>query len=61
VARGIQGQFGGNFTTLDGLKSVLGERFALQGEPVDISFVIRETRRKFQHTLSQMTVWKLLG
>ncbi len=23
-----------------------------------IAFVIRETRRKFQHTLSQLTIWE---
>ncbi|WMC09314.1 5-histidylcysteine sulfoxide synthase [Oceanimonas pelagia] len=49
---------GENFTTLDGLKAVLGEHFELVGRQ-DIPFVIRETRRKFQHTLAEMTVWKL--
>ena len=52
---------GENFTTLDGLKAVLGAHFELLGEPEDVPFVIRETRRKFQHTLSQMTIWKRLG
>ncbi|MDP5291448.1 5-histidylcysteine sulfoxide synthase [Oceanimonas sp. CHS3-5] len=49
---------GENFTTLDGLKAVLGERFELVGRQ-DVPFVIRETRRKFQHTLAEMTVWRL--
>ncbi|OXY82020.1 5-histidylcysteine sulfoxide synthase [Oceanimonas doudoroffii] len=49
---------GENFTTLDGLKRELGERFELVARQ-DIPFVIRETRRKFQHTLAEMTVWKL--
>ena len=52
-------QSGENYTTLDGLKDLLGVHFELMGEPRDVPFVIRETRRKFQHTLSQMTVWKL--
>lgn len=42
---------------LDGLKSLLGEHFDLIGT-TDIPFVIRETARKYQHTLSQMSVWK---
>ncbi len=28
------------------------------GEPKDVPFVIRETARKFQHTLSQVSVWE---
>jgi 5-histidylcysteine sulfoxide synthase/putative 4-mercaptohistidine N1-methyltranferase len=43
--------------TLDGLKKVLSEHFELI-ETQDIPFVIRETARKFQHTISQMSVWK---
>ena len=34
---------------------------AMIGDPTDIEFVIRETRRKFQHTLSQVTVWERLA
>ncbi|OXS14806.1 SAM-dependent methyltransferase [Zobellella denitrificans] len=49
---------GENFTTLDGLKALLGGRFELVGQE-DIPFVIRETRRKFQHSLAEMTLWKL--
>ncbi len=45
--------------TLDGLKSVLSPRFRLLGEPRDVPFVIRETRRKFQHTVAELTVWEL--
>ena len=26
--------------------------------PQDLPFVIRETARKYQHTLSQVTVWR---
>jgi len=47
--------------TLDGLKEALAPHFTLLGEPRDVPFVIRETRRKFQHTLAEMTVWELKG
>lgn len=50
-----------NFTTLDGLKVVLGDHFELIDEPRDVPFVIRETKRKYQYTLSQMTVWRLVS
>ena len=52
---------GENFTTLQGLKSLLKEHFALIEGPVDVPFVIRETRRKFQHTLSEVTIWERKG
>ncbi len=51
---------GENFTTLDGLKQHLGSHFRLVLGPVEVSFVIRETRRKFQHTLSEATIWERL-
>ncbi|HUH40350.1 MAG TPA: 5-histidylcysteine sulfoxide synthase [Castellaniella sp.] len=49
-----------NYTTLDGLKEHLTAHFRLVQAPVDVPFVIRETRRKFQHTLSELTVWERL-
>lgn len=51
-------QDGENFTTLDALKSLLGAHFQLIKGPLSIPFVIRETKRKFQHTLSETTVWE---
>jgi hypothetical protein len=30
----------------------------MRAEPRDVPFVIRETARKFQHTVSQLTVWE---
>ncbi|MDD2898778.1 MAG: 5-histidylcysteine sulfoxide synthase [Desulfuromonadaceae bacterium] len=45
--------------SLDGLKNALAPHFDLVGEPQDVPFVIRETRRKFQHTVAQLTVWSL--
>jgi len=48
---------GENFTTLDGLKMILDKDFKLV-ESRDIPFVIRETKRKYQHTIAQMSVWE---
>ena len=49
---------GESFSTLDGLQFYLGKHFRLIGDPVEVPFVIRETKRKFQHTLSEVTVWE---
>ncbi len=49
---------GENVTTLDGLKQVLTARFRLVQGPIDVAFVIRETRRKFQHSCSEVTIWE---
>jgi putative 4-mercaptohistidine N1-methyltranferase len=49
---------GENFTTLDGLKALLAPHFRLLGEAQSVPFVIRETKRKFQHTLSEVTLWE---
>ncbi len=46
------------FTTLDCLKELLHENFTMIGAPRDIEFVIRETSRKFQHSISQLTIWQ---
>jgi 5-histidylcysteine sulfoxide synthase/putative 4-mercaptohistidine N1-methyltranferase len=54
---GFKASTGENRTTLDGLKEILGARFALV-DTRDVPFVIRETRRKFQHTVSEMSVWR---
>ena len=47
------------YTTLEGLHEHLGKHFEMLGDPRDVEFVIRETARKFQHCVSQVTVWKL--
>ena len=44
---------------IDGLKAVLSKHFELL-DVFDVPFVIRETARKYQHTLAQMSVWKKL-
>jgi len=49
---------GENFTTLDGLKQLLSSHFRLLQEAQEVPFVIRETKRKFQHTVSEMTCWE---
>ena len=49
---------GESYTTLDGLKAILGSQFELVEGPNSVPFVIRETKRKHQHTLSEVTVWK---
>ena len=46
------------YPTLEGLKDLLGAHFRMLAEPRDVEFVIRETCRKFQHTVSQMTFWE---
>ena len=46
------------YTTTQGLQELLGAHFRMIDQPRDIEFVIRETRRKFQHTISQMTAWE---
>jgi putative 4-mercaptohistidine N1-methyltranferase len=51
---------GENFTTLDGLKTILGSHFRLVRGPLSVPFVIRETKRKFQHTLSEVSIWERL-
>ena len=47
-----------NLSTLDGLKQLLTPHFELIDEPQHIEFVIRETQRKFQHSLSEVTLWR---
>jgi 5-histidylcysteine sulfoxide synthase len=49
------------FTTLNGLTEQLGSHFRMLEEPRDVEFVIRETARKFQHTISQLTVWERIS
>lgn len=49
---------GESYTTLDGLKAHLGAHFRLLHGPAEVPFVIRETKRKFQHTLSEVTLWE---
>ncbi len=45
--------------SLDELEKALAPHFRLLGEPRDLPFVTRETRRKFQHSIAELTVWEL--
>jgi putative 4-mercaptohistidine N1-methyltranferase len=49
---------GEDFSTFDGLKELLAPHFRLLFEPWSLPFVIRETRNKFQHSFSELTVWE---
>lgn len=49
---------GESFTTFDGLIQLLGEHFSLIQGPHEVPFVIRETKHKFQHTVSEVTLWQ---
>ena len=52
---------GENRTTLSALKELLAPHFRLLGQLRDVPFVIRETKRKFQHTVSEVTIWERKG
>ncbi len=54
---GYTDENGKEVSTLDGLTEMLKEHFELVATE-DVPFVIRETPRKYQHTISQMSVWK---
>ena len=45
-------------TVLEGMKSVLAPHFEMVAPPVDVPFVIRETRRKFQHSIAELSAWR---
>ncbi len=51
-------KYGESVFTIDSLHEILGDSFDLLDQPQDVEFVIRETRRKFQHTISEVTVWQ---
>ena len=46
------------YVTLDALRDLLGSHFVMLDAPKNVEFVIRETRRKFQHTVAELTVWE---
>ncbi|WP_319381266.1 5-histidylcysteine sulfoxide synthase [Thiomicrorhabdus sp.] len=49
---------GENVMTLEGITEILGANLQLVDGPFEVPFVIRETKRKFQHSLSEFTIWK---
>ena len=44
--------------TLDALRDLLAPHFVMLDGAKDVEFVIRETRRKFQHTVAELTAWQ---
>jgi 5-histidylcysteine sulfoxide synthase/putative 4-mercaptohistidine N1-methyltranferase len=46
------------YTSLEGLKEILQPNFKMLDHPRDIEFITRETARKAQHSISQLTVWQ---
>jgi len=42
--------------TLDALRELLGPYFVMLDAPQNVECVIREARRKFQHTVAELTV-----
>ena len=48
---------GNEIKTLNTLKEILSENFELI-HLKDIEFVIKESARKFQHTITQCSIWK---
>ncbi|UJD91940.1 5-histidylcysteine sulfoxide synthase (plasmid) [Rahnella aquatilis] len=45
-------------TTHQALKRLLASEFEEVRTPTDVPFVIRETARKFQHTVAELTLWR---
>ncbi|PKQ82770.1 putative 4-mercaptohistidine N1-methyltransferase [Aeromonas sobria] len=45
-------------TTYQALQRLLAAEFEEHCPPRDVPFVIRETARKYQHTVAQLTVWR---
>ncbi|WP_297441416.1 5-histidylcysteine sulfoxide synthase [Sulfurimonas sp.] len=54
---GYRDENGNAVKTIDTLKKILNEKFELL-HLQDLEFVIKETARKYQHTISQVSVWK---
>lgn len=55
---GFKAETGESYTTLDGLRDALAPEFQQLGDACDVPFVIRETRRKFQHSVAELSVWE---
>lgn len=53
--------------TKDGMESfgavseILSERFEPIGNPINVDFVLRESNRKFQHVISEVSCWRKKG
>jgi len=54
---GYKDENGNEVKTIESLKNILNAKFELL-HVQDLEFVIKETARKYQHTISQVSVWK---
>lgn len=54
---GFQDAEGHDVKTIESLENILGDKFTLVHKE-DVDFVIKETARKYQHTISELSVWK---
>ena len=54
---GYKDENGKDVKTIDALQNVLGDRFE-RIYVQDLDFVIKETARKYQHTVAELSVWK---
>ena len=54
---GFVDETGKEVQTIESLKTILAAHFELV-HLQDLEFVIKETRRKFQHTIAQVSIWK---
>lgn len=54
---GYKDENGNDVNTIDTLKIILNDKFELL-HIQDLDFVIRETKRKYQHTIAEVSVWK---
>lgn len=55
---GFKAETGENFSSLDGISQALSPDFRQLGTAVDIPFIMRESRRKFQYGVSEFTIWE---
>lgn len=46
------------YRVLDGMSEILAAHFEPLQKPVDVPFVIRETARKYQHSIAELTAWQ---
>jgi 5-histidylcysteine sulfoxide synthase/putative 4-mercaptohistidine N1-methyltranferase len=54
---GYKDENGKDVKTIDTLQKILNDKFELL-HTQDLDFVIKETKRKYQHTISEVSVWK---
>jgi 5-histidylcysteine sulfoxide synthase/putative 4-mercaptohistidine N1-methyltranferase len=55
---GFKAATGENFSTHEGIADILAPEFTSVSDPIDVPFVIRETRRKYQYGVSQLSIWR---